>query len=143
MSFTPVVRRWAAFNLVGAGGLALQLATLASLIEVAQVHYLAATIAAVEAAVLHNFIWHQWWTWRDRPSAAPGETAQRLLRFHLTNGAISIVGNVIMMAGLTGALGVAPVPANVLAIAACSLVNFAASEWVVFSGPPVSVSGRS
>jgi putative flippase GtrA len=28
-----------------------------------------ATAVAVELAVLHNFVWHHCWTWRDWPSA--------------------------------------------------------------------------
>ena len=32
------------------------------------ISYLTATALAVELAVLNNFVWHQLWTWRDRPS---------------------------------------------------------------------------
>jgi putative flippase GtrA len=59
--------RWAAFNAVGLAGVAVQLACLALLVHAGS-HYLAATALAVEAAVLHNFLWHQRWTWRDRPA---------------------------------------------------------------------------
>ena len=30
------------------------------------VNYLMATLVAVEAAILSNFVWHYRWTWRDR-----------------------------------------------------------------------------
>lgn len=129
----------------------MQLAVLAALVHLAGMHYAPATVIAVEAALLHNFLWHQRWTWRDRPSRSPRETATRLLRFHLTNGAISMLGNVALMACLTGAFRLDPIVANGVAIAVCSLVNFAASESVVFSPRPVmpgdpmrlSASGRS
>ena len=40
-------------------------------------HYLPATALAVEATtVLHSFVWHQRWTWRDRRrTASPGASA--------------------------------------------------------------------
>ena len=47
--------RFARFNAVGTAGIAVQLATLWLLADVAHVHYLFATPAAVGAAVLHNF----------------------------------------------------------------------------------------
>jgi putative flippase GtrA len=123
--------RWVRFNGVGAMGMAVQLGTLAALTYGAGIHYLIATAIAVEAAVLHNFLWHQRWTWRDRPSGAV-ETARRLARFHALNGAISIAGNLAVMAVLAGGVGVSPIAANALAIAVCSVVNFFASEVLVF-----------
>jgi putative flippase GtrA len=127
-----IFERWLAFNGVGALGVAVQLGVLALLVEVAGLHYLAATGIAVEAAVLHNFAWHQRWTWRDRPSPSRAGTLERLVRFHLLNGAVSQAGNLLVMAVLCGALGMDALPANAVAIVACSLVNFAAGEVLVF-----------
>lgn len=132
MTETHLVRRWAAFNMVGAAGIAVQLSVLALLIRVGHVHYLAATALSVEAAVLHNFFWHQRWTWKDRPVESSGGLTARLLRFHLLNGAISLGGNMAIMALLAGAAGMDALAANAIAIVTCSLVNFAASERMVF-----------
>lgn len=132
MAPRDLFRRWTAFNAVGALGVAVQLGVLAMLIRVWHVPYLAATALAVEAAVLHNFVWHQRWTWKDRGVAAPAAIAGRLARFHLLNGSISIVGNVALTALLAGLGGVDPILANILAIAICSVANFAASETMVF-----------
>ena len=132
-----LLQRWLSFNGVGLLGVAVQLGTLASLVHLADVHYLLATAVAVETAVLHNFAWHQHWTWRDRPSGSERATLDRLVRFHLLNGTVSLVGNLGLMAVLTGAAGVHPVPANAVAIAACSVVNFVASEALVFRTAPL------
>ena len=51
--------RWAKFNAVGAAGVAVQLGLLALLESVLRLQYLVATALAVEAAVLHNFAWHE------------------------------------------------------------------------------------
>jgi putative flippase GtrA len=132
-------RRWLVFNGVGALGVGVQLVTLGVLVHGGGVHYLTATAIAVEAAVLHNFAWHQRWTWRDRQSRSTRATVVRLARFHLLNGTLSLVGNVAAMAVLTGGLGMDPLPANFIAVVACSALNFMASEALVFRTTPVVI----
>ena len=95
-------------------------------------NYLAATALAVETAVLHNFVWHERYTWKHLPKGARRDVALRLLRFHAGNGAISILGNLALMRVFVGSLHMRHYLASVLAIALCSLLNFAASEWFVF-----------
>jgi putative flippase GtrA len=142
MARNDLIRRFAAFNVVGAAGVAVQLAALAVLVHVFEWHYLPATAAAVEAAILNNFVWHQRWTWKDRPCATRHSSALRLVRFHALNGAISLAGNLLLMAIFTGALRLDPIAANAIAIAACSLVNFAASERLVFRAS-IPIAGLS
>ena len=84
------LRRWFVFNAVGLAGFVVQLATLAALVRVVRLHHLVATAIAVEAAVLHNFWWHQRVTWPDRPGVSRRTGLRRLARFHLLNGAISV-----------------------------------------------------
>jgi putative flippase GtrA len=121
------------FNGVGVIGFAVQLGVLAVLLHVG-LHYLAATALAVEAAVLHNFLWHEQWTWRDRPAAGRARLS-RLWRFHALNGVVSLAGNLLLMRLLVGLLGMPPMPANVAAVLACALVNFTASDRLVFRMP--------
>ena len=119
--------RWGKFSLVGAMGMVVQLGTLAGL-TAAGVHYLAATGLAVEAAVLHNFVWHQNFTWRERK----GGIAGRLARFHLTNGLISMIGNLALMRLLVGHFGLPELPASMASIAVCWAANFVAADRIVF-----------
>src|SRR5262245_44260097 len=128
-----VLSRWAAFNAIGVAGMALQLATLAILVRLLHVHYAIATALAVEAAILHNFAWHQRWTWRDRPVRRRRDSLVRLGRFHLLNGSVSLIGNVALTTLFARLMGWDPVASNVVAIGACSLVNFAASDSLVFA----------
>src|ERR671913_1525419 len=85
MGDSKVSRRWIVFNGVGALGVVVQLATLALLTRVAGLPVAVATLLAVEAAVLHNFAWHQRWTWRDVPTTGVRGVLQRLARFHALN----------------------------------------------------------
>lgn len=129
---TPLLSRFLKFNLVSAVGSGVQLAALALLVSGMSVHYLVATALAVETAVLHNFVWHEHYTWKDRGAGHLRDVAVRLVRFHAGNGLVSLAGNLVLMRLLVGLLGVQYLAANVLTIGACGLVNFAVSEWLVF-----------
>ena len=134
--------RWVAFNIVGFGGVIVQLVVLAVSTRVLGVSVLLGTIVAVEAAVLHNFCWHERWTWRHQCGSAGGGRVGRLLRFHAANGAVSLVGNVLITAALARA-GLDPLVANVAAVACCSVVNFGAGEWLVFRPSVVILAAAS
>jgi putative flippase GtrA len=129
-----MLRRWLLFNTVGAAGLAIQLLALAGLMQLG-VHYLAATTLAVEAAILQNFLGHERWTWRDRRSNGAGR-ATRLWRFHLLNGTVSLVGNAALMRLLVGELRLSAVPANAVAVLACSIINYGVANRLVWMITP-------
>ncbi len=124
-----MILRWLKFNAVGGVGLAVQLGVLWLLERVAGVQYLLATVIAVEAAVLHNFVWHQLWTWRGRPHQS---VMYRLLRFHLANGLVSLVANFVLMALFVGVLHMRLIPANLLSVGLAGLLNFGLAEVWVF-----------
>ena len=116
------MKRWLRFNAVGVLGAGIQLAVLWLMLQL-HVHYLLATGIAIEAALLHNFVWHRLWTWAGH--------AGSLWRFHASNGLISLISNLLLMRILTGALGLPAIPSNLAAITLTSLLNFAfASKWV-------------
>jgi putative flippase GtrA len=129
----PGIKRWLVFNMVGVLGAVVQLTVLAALTHGAGMSYLPATALAVEAAVLHNFVWHQRWTWRDRQLTSSRRVFDRLVRFHLLNGSVSIAGNLIITAFLTAGFGLDAVAANVAAILTCSLINFVGSDALGFA----------
>src|SRR4029453_932415 len=74
----------------------------------------------------------QRWTWYDRPIRSIRGLGLRLWRFHALNGFVSLLGNVAIARLLTGEYHVEPLASNIAAIIVCSMVNFAASEWLVF-----------
>jgi putative flippase GtrA len=119
--------RWLKFNAVGLMGVMVQLVILQVLVRLG-LHYLVATAIAVEIAILHNYVWHTHWTWKDRGVAAGGH----LVRFHLGNGLLSLVANVALMKVFAGWLGMPLVPANLTAIALASILNFLVGDRWVF-----------
>ena len=129
---TPLAVRWLKFNAVGALGIVVQMGAFALLFSAFRLNYMVATALAVETAVLHNFVWHERYTWKHLPRGAPRDVARRLLRFHAGNGAISILGNIALMRFFVGSLHLNHYLSSGIAIGLCSLLNFAASEWFVF-----------
>jgi len=125
------LRHFVRFNVASFAGILVQLATLWLLTSRAGIHYQAATLLAVGAAILHNFVWHWRWTWADR-ALTPRAAAHAFGRFGLTNGAVSLVVNLMAMPLLVTGAGVAPVPANLLAIASAGLANFYLADRVAF-----------
>lgn len=127
-----VLHRWLKFNLVGALGIAVQLTVLLGLKSGFHLNYLLATALAVETAVVHNFLWHERYTWADRVHPSWQKSLPRLLRFNLAAGGVSIVGNLALMKLLVGLGHMNYLIANAIAIASCSLLNFLVSEEWIF-----------
>ena len=133
--------RWWKFNFVGAIGIGVQFAALFLLKSVLGFDYLFATAFAVEAAIVHNFVWHEQFTWVDRTQLAPikrqgiapswRQSLPRFLRFNLTAGAVSLLGNLALMKVMVGEGHMNYFLANAIAITLCSIANFLVSdEWV-------------
>ena len=138
MKAGPAIVRWCKFNLVGGIGIGVQFVSLFLLKSVLRFDYLFATAIAVEAAVVHNFVWHEQFTWADRTKLDVAEprwrrSLPRLVRFNLTNGAVSILGNLALMKVMVGQGHMNYLVANAIAIVLCSLANFLVSEQWVFA----------
>ncbi|MGD0568107.1 MAG: GtrA family protein [Candidatus Sulfotelmatobacter sp.] len=125
--------RWLKFNAVGVLGIGLQLAVLFALKSGLHLNYLPATALAVEAAVVHNFLWHERYTWADRVQPSWRHSLPRLLRFNLSTGGVSILGNLALMKVMVGWGQMNYLVANGVAIALCSLANFLVSDGWVFA----------
>jgi putative flippase GtrA len=83
--------------------------------------------------LLHNFAWHERFTWAD-PARASGFTPvlARLIRFNLSNGAISLVGNLVTVWCLTDIANLPLLVVNLVAIACTGTLNFVVSHRLVF-----------
>jgi putative flippase GtrA len=124
--------RWLKFNVVGALGIVVQFSALFLLKSILRFDYLFATAVAVEAAVMHNFVWHEQFTWADRVQVSCKSSSRRLLRFNLTTGLVSVLGNLALMKVMVGFGGLNYLLANAVAIALCSVANFVVSEEWIF-----------
>ena len=120
------------FHVLGGIGIGVQLGVLFWLKTGFHLSYLLATGLGVEAAVVHNFLWHERFTWADRVQVSWRQSLLRLLRFNFTTGAVSILGNVALMKLLVDAAHLNYLMANAITIPTCSAINFVVSDRLVF-----------
>lgn len=123
--------RWGKFNLVGAMGVVVQLGALSVLNRWSAGHYLCASAAAMELALMHNFVWHLHYTWRDRRDDST--ILAQLVRFHLSNGLVSLLGNLALMRILVQQVHLPLLVSNGIAILICSIANFCLGDKWAFS----------
>jgi putative flippase GtrA len=128
--------RWGKFNLVGAMGMVVQLVALALVNRWTAGHYLYAAAAAIELTLLHNFMWHLHYTWRDRRHGAT--RLRQFVRFHLSNGLVSMLGNLALMTLLVREAHLPLLLSNVIAILCCSMANFCLGNNWAFAGNALS-----
>ena len=122
--------RFGKFSMVGLLGAVVQVLVFDLLIKLCHMPAAAAAAIGVEIAVLHNFCWHERFTWRER-KATGSQRAARLWRFHLSNGLVPLGANALLTWFLLQKINVPPVFAAVSAIALCAPVNFLfADRWV-------------
>ena len=127
-----ILHRCGRFTLVGAMGMVVQLVALALLNHWMPGRYLVASAAALELTLVHNFIWHIRYTWRDRREDV--HWLHALVRFHLSNGAVSIGGNMAVMWVLVHHAHLPVLMSNLIAIACCSVANFGLGDRWAFAG---------
>jgi putative flippase GtrA len=126
--------RFGRFGLVGLMGAMLQSLLIWGFTKHLGIVGGAATPLAVEITILHNFLWHERFTWSGCCPKGFRERAFRLWRFHAGNGLISLGGNTILMYSLVDRFHAPAMPVAIGGIVLCSLANFfVANRWVYAS----------
>ncbi len=125
--------RWFKFHAVGAFGVLVQMVSLAFFHESIGWNISLATVAAVEVAILHNFVWHFRWTWGEANLQLDARAIlQRLWQYNLTYSLISMTTNLGFTHLYMNAFGLHYLVANLLAIGTGGIANFVAGEFLVF-----------
>jgi len=125
-------RRPLAFVTVAAAGFLLQTATVGLVTQWTTIAPECATAAGVELAVLHNFLWHDRWTWRDRAARSRSRLG-RFVTYQLATGTTSIVGNVVVVTLAMRLMPIDATAANVLAVGVMSVANYLIADRLVFA----------
>jgi dolichol-phosphate mannosyltransferase len=107
------------FACVGASGYVVNLTTFAIAVHALSLDYRVAAGLAFLVAVTNNFVLNRHWTFRARDGHA-GFQAARFLAVSVAAFLLNLAGLELLVAGL----GVAEVPAQALAIAAATPLNF-------------------
>jgi putative flippase GtrA len=116
------------FGLVGASGYLINLVVFALLTQVADVHHIAAAVAAFCVALTNNFAWNRHWTFR----AHDGHAGFQAVRF-LAVSTIGLGFNLAVLQLLVVTIGLAELPAQAIAVALSMPVNFLGNKLWTFS----------
>jgi putative flippase GtrA len=108
------------FGAVGASGYAVNLAVFTLLVHVAGVDYKLAAVAAFVVALTNNFAWNRAWTFAEASGGHAGFQAARFCVVSL----VAFGFNLVVLFALVEWLSVAKVPAQAIAIAAATPLNF-------------------
>ena len=124
--------RVARFVTVGGLGFAVQAATLSLLTTAVHWPWPLAIASAVEAAIVHNFVWHQRWTWRDRGTESTWSFRfRRFARYNVATGVLAIAGNVAVTGLFLALLDLPIVIANLCAVLTLTVASFfVADRWI-------------
>jgi len=118
------IKKWIRFNAIGTMGVGVQLLFLFLLQTFFHLSYLLSTAIAVQCALIHNFFWHQKWTWKSAAGVTKKESFRRFVRFNSSSGPISILGNVGFTSMIISVVHLPYLISNLLAIATCNVANF-------------------
>ena len=115
------------FGLVGASGYVVNLVVFALLAEAGGLHHIAAAIGAFAVAVTNNFLWNRHWTF-DAGAGPAGFQAARFLAVSVG----ALVVNLVVLELLVSFADVAEVPAQAVAVALATPVNFIGNKLWTF-----------
>ena len=132
------------FGIVGGSGVVVNVGLLHVFTAYAKMDYRVASIAAIECAVVNNFLWNYFWTWHDRKAGSKRSFAYMLLKFHLSSGFTALIVNWGLLVLLTEALHIdyhiPGVPnyhiSNLIGIGFGAVANFFVGHFWVFSKKP-------
>jgi putative flippase GtrA len=111
------------FAAVGASGYVVNLAVFTAAVHGAGFAYLIAAVLAFAVAVANNFFWNRGWTFR----AGDGHAGFQAVRF-LVVSLVAFGFNVVLLYALVEYAGTPKVPAQALAIAAATPLNFVGNK---------------
>jgi dolichol-phosphate mannosyltransferase len=107
------------FGAVGASGYVVNLAVFALAYSLAGVHYQSAAVVAFVVALTNNFIWNRHWTFK----AHDGHAGFQAARFFVIS-VIAFGFSLLALTLLVESLNVAKLPAQAIAIATATPLNF-------------------
>ncbi len=115
------------FCIVGASGSLINLALLYSLTEFLHVWYMMSAVLAFTIAVVNNFVWNKYWTFRNR---AP-EISRQFVSFFVIN-VMSLSINLAVLYVLTEYCRIWYMAAQVVAILVAMSNNYWGSKRFIF-----------
>jgi dolichol-phosphate mannosyltransferase len=103
------------FGLVGLSGIVVNMGVLWYLTEFAGLFYLVSSLFAIELAILNNFVWNEFWTFKGTAQPRLSNRWHRLIAFHVVSAG-GLVINIGILFFLTSVVGVYYLISNIVGI---------------------------
>jgi len=126
------VRRIIKFQFVAWCGTLVNMGVLWVLKGLLDVPLILAGACAIELAIIHNFTWHYFLTWRERVAHTVSDYFTRLVKYNLVTASIDFVVNLTVLYVLTKYFGVYYLVANIIGMLAGPILKFLANEFLIF-----------
>ncbi|MCD6594335.1 GtrA family protein [bacterium] len=120
------------FQIVAWGGTIVNLGVLWLLKGQLDVNLVIAGACAIELAIIHNFTWHFFVTWRDRVNRNLSDYLIRLAKYNAITASIDFTINLGILWLLTTYFGVNYLLADIIGMIAGPIFKFSANELLVF-----------
>lgn len=120
------------FQLVAWAGTLVNLGALWLLKGFLDVPLVLAGACAIELAIIHNFTWHYFFTWKDRVGRTVGDYLFRLLKYNLITASIDFFVNLGVLFALTKYAGVHYLLSDIAGMIAGPVFKFIANEYLIF-----------
>jgi putative flippase GtrA len=130
---TSSFKRFVKFGIVGGSGVVVNVGLLHFFTTTLRLDYRVASVFAIECAVVNNFLWNYFWTWRDRRAQSKRSFVSMLFKFHLSSGFTAMLVNWGLLVLLTEALHMYYHVSNLIGIGCGAVVNFILGHYWVFS----------
>jgi dolichol-phosphate mannosyltransferase len=131
------LRRIAKFQSVAWLGTLVNLGFLWALKGQLNVPLVAAGACAIELAIIHNFTWHYFLTWRDRVAHTARDYFTRLLKYNLVTASIDFVINLTVLYVLVKFFGIHYLVANIIGMLGGPIFKFLLNEFLIFGRKPL------
>ncbi|MBU0518750.1 GtrA family protein [bacterium] len=129
-----LVFRSTKFNLVAWMGMIVNSACLYLFKGILHIPIIPAGLLAIEIAIIHNFLWHRYWTWNDRNGENPKSFFKHLLIYNSMTGLVDLVANITVLWSLTTFAGVHFMISNLCGMMLGPFIKFWLNEKVIFKG---------
>ena len=120
------------FQIVAWGGTVVNLGVLWILKGKLGVNVVIAGACAIELAIIHNFTWHFFVTWKDRVKRNLRDYIIRLLKYNAVTASIDFTVNLGILWLLTTYFNVHYLIADIIGMLAGPLFKFLANEFLIF-----------
>lgn len=124
-----VVKMFAKFSLIGLSGVGVNMAVYVPLTAIG-VNYMLAAVLSFMVAVTNNFIWNLRWTFKGR---AVDKSLRRKYILFVICSIINLVVNLAILKVLVEQGGIHATVAQLIAIAATGVLNFALNYAITFN----------